>query len=230
MVEFCVSGFGRQGCNLSPRTSPCVPLSPSSQPLQRLTFRTSVIPGTQVGPYAPAWGDAEAPSLSPSPVYLTVPFHFSIFAYLCACISPAELSRKDWVWWPMPVTLAFGKLRQEDYRFKGSLITTRTTKRNPFSKTGKATKYQNKTTRKGCRSGSTKLWVPSPAPHKSGMVFVGLSSQHLEGAGKRMEEFHLTTKGIPGHMGYMRPCLQRKAGCCMSVIPALGRTEAGLRV
>lgn len=56
LVEFCVSGFGRQGCNLSHVPAPVFLFLPSSQPLQRLSFRTSVIPGTQVGPYAPAWG------------------------------------------------------------------------------------------------------------------------------------------------------------------------------
>lgn len=35
--------------------------------------------------------------------------------YLCACMSPMELSRNDWAWWHMPVSLAFGRWRQEDF-------------------------------------------------------------------------------------------------------------------
>jgi hypothetical protein len=63
-----------------------------------------------------------------------------------------ELSRKDWVWWPMIVTLVFGRPRQENCSFKASLIYSQDYTGTSFLKNRK-NKILKKTLRGwGCRS------------------------------------------------------------------------------
>jgi hypothetical protein len=37
-------------------------------------------------------------------------------------ISDKKMLRKSWVWWCIPVISALGRLRQEDFKFNGSLF------------------------------------------------------------------------------------------------------------
>lgn len=67
--------------------SPVLLFLPSSQPLHRLTSRTSVTPGTQVGASAPARGRLGTPASLPAPfalLFLSIP----PLACLCASMSP----------------------------------------------------------------------------------------------------------------------------------------------
>lgn len=116
LVEFCVSGFGWQGCDLSPCTSPCAPLSSQLPAPPKINFTNLRDSWNSGRPLCPSLGDPGQPSLSKALFNLTVPFHSS----LCARMSPTELSRRDWVCQPMLVTSVLGGLRQEDSDIKAS--------------------------------------------------------------------------------------------------------------